>query len=114
MRRGGAEPPRNEGTITVSVPLAIKRRGGRKLVITPGHEPAPMPPASTGEVSQELRLLARAFRWRRMLEGGAYASIAELARAEKINPSYVGRVLRLSLLEPSGHESRRAGPIHQP
>jgi hypothetical protein len=35
-----------------------------------------------------------------MLEGGAHGSIKELARAEKINPSYLARVLRLTLLAP--------------
>jgi hypothetical protein len=47
-----------------------------------------------------VKALARAFRWRRMLEAGRYVSIAELAVAEKINESYVCRVLRLTLLAP--------------
>ena len=44
--------------------------------------------------------IARAFRWREMLENGTHATIAEIAAAEKINESYVGRVLRLTLLAP--------------
>jgi hypothetical protein len=36
-----------------------------------------------------------------MLENGTYATIAEIAAAEKINESYVGRVLRLTLLAPN-------------
>jgi hypothetical protein len=36
-----------------------------------------------------------------MLESGRYATIRELARAEKINESYLGRVLRLTLLSPN-------------
>ena len=35
-----------------------------------------------------------------MLETGAYGTIADLAKAEKINSSYVSRVLRLTLLAP--------------
>jgi hypothetical protein len=35
-----------------------------------------------------------------MLENGTHATIAEIAAAEKINESYVGRVLRLTLLAP--------------
>ncbi len=35
-----------------------------------------------------------------MLEVGRYAAIDELAAAEKINESYVSRVLRLTLLAP--------------
>ncbi|MGK7870763.1 hypothetical protein [Falsiroseomonas sp. E2-1-a20] len=41
---------------------------------------------------------ARAFRWRRIMEAGRYATINELAAAEKINSSYVPRLLRLTLL----------------
>ena len=44
--------------------------------------------------------LARAHRWNKLLESGRYGSAAELAAAEKINPSYVSRVLRLTLLAP--------------
>jgi hypothetical protein len=47
-----------------------------------------------------VKAIARAFRWRRLLEEGQYGSVAELADAEKINKSYVSRVLRLSLLAP--------------
>jgi hypothetical protein len=35
-----------------------------------------------------------------MLEAGRFATINELAAAEKINSSYVSRVLRLTLLAP--------------
>jgi hypothetical protein len=47
-----------------------------------------------------VKAIARAFRWREMLENGAHATIAEIAGAERINESYVGRVLRLTLLAP--------------
>lgn len=44
-----------------------------------------------------VKALARAFRWRRMMEAGRYATINELAAAEKINSSHVSRLLRLTL-----------------
>ncbi len=47
-----------------------------------------------------VKAVARAIRWRRMLEIGRYGTIDELAAAEKINDSYVSRVLRLTLLAP--------------
>ena len=47
-----------------------------------------------------LNAIARSFRWREMLETGASATIAEIANAEKINETYVGRVFRLTLLAP--------------
>ena len=47
-----------------------------------------------------VKALARAFRWRRMMETGRYGTIDEMAAAEKINASYVSRLLRLTLLAP--------------
>ena len=44
--------------------------------------------------------LARAFRWRRMLESGVVSTVGEIATREKINKSYVSRILRLTLLAP--------------
>jgi hypothetical protein len=50
--------------------------------------------------SRLVKALARGFRWKRMLESGEFATIAELAEREGIAPSYVTRVLRLTLLAP--------------
>ncbi len=47
-----------------------------------------------------LAQIARAFRWRKLLETGMFATVEEIAATEKINASYVGRVLRLTLLAP--------------
>lgn len=82
-------------TLTVLIPLAIKRHGGRKAVITPGV----LEVESRHDVTL-IKAVARAFRWLRMLETGRFATITELAAAEKINASYVSRILRLALLAP--------------
>ncbi len=47
-----------------------------------------------------LKALARAFRWKKMLESSEFATITELAEREGIAPSYMTRVLRLTLLSP--------------
>ena len=86
-------------TMTVTVPLAIRRRGGRKVVVAPPEGAAWAPPRPRVD-STLVKALARAFRWRRMLEEGRYGSLNELAAAEKINSAYVSRVLRLTLLAP--------------
>jgi len=52
-----------------------------------------------------LKALARAFRWRRLLEDGRYASVSDLARAEKLERTYIGDVLRLTLLAPATVEA---------
>ena len=56
-----------------------------------------------------VKALARGFRWREMLEAGAHSTIKELAAAERIAETYVGRVLRMSLLAPDIVESILAG-----
>ena len=95
-------------TVTVTVPFAIRKRGGRTLVITPdGVTSAPAP--RTRVDSALLKALARGFRWRKLLETGHFATIEEIAEAENINPSYISRVLRMTLLAPDIVETILAG-----
>ena len=75
----------NDQTVTVTVPFAIRKRGGRKLVITPDStavSPQPRPRVD----STLLKALARGFRWRKLLETGVFATIEEIAEAERLNP----------------------------
>jgi hypothetical protein len=86
-------------SITVRVPLAIRRRPGRKSVVTPvrnGGEAALPTRADPALV----KALARAFRYQRLLDEGRYASISEMAAAERIERGYLGSLLRLTLLAP--------------
>jgi hypothetical protein len=96
--------------ITVHVPMTFRKRGGRKMVVTPDGAPwAPWPRVDTALV----KALARAFRWRRMLDEGVCATIGELAKREKINRGYISRVLGLTLLAPDiveGILDGRQGP----
>ena len=62
---------------------------------------AEVPPAAPHVASTLVKAIALAFRWQKMLETGRYATIKEIASAEKINPSYVSQVLRLTLLAPA-------------
>ncbi|WP_395660154.1 hypothetical protein [Aestuariivirga sp.] len=98
----------NDQTVTVTVPFAIRKRGGRKLVITPdGTASTPAPRVRID--SALLKALARGFRWRRLLETSDFATIEEIADAENINSSYVSRVLRMTLLAPEIVEAILAG-----
>ena len=87
-------------TVTVRVPISIRRRGGRKLVLAPDGTNVTTTTLCRHIDNAMVKAIARAFRWREMLENGTHATIAEIAAAEKINESYVGRVLRLTLLAP--------------
>ena len=88
----------NGATLTVRVPWVLRKRGGRKLVVTPDGTPfaAPRPRVD----STVVKAIARAYRWKRLLETESYTSLRDLAAAEKINESYLARVLRLTLLAP--------------
>ena len=88
----------DKNTLTVHVPMKLQRRGGRKLIIAPDSSELQYTPPVCDKTL--IKGIARAHRWQRLLEEGEYLSIAELARAEKINDSYLSRVLRLALLAP--------------
>jgi hypothetical protein len=82
-------------TVTLHVPFRIVKRGGRKEMQLPDGV---RPKRRTDNTL--VKVFARAFRWKRMLESGEFATITELAERERIAPSYMTRVLRLTLLAP--------------
>ena len=91
-------------TIIVRIPMTWKRLGGRKAIIAPDGSAAwalakPRPDETL------IRALARAHRWKGMLEDAAYRSAAEIAEAEKVSRSFVNRLLRLTLLAPEIQEA---------
>lgn len=96
----GSEGINDGETLTVRIPLRLRKRGGRKLVLAPDGTKSHGAPACRHVDSALVKAIARAHRWRRLLEGGEYALITELAAAEKINQSYICRILRLTLLAP--------------
>ena len=81
--------------MTIHVPFRVVKRGGRKAVQLPDGAEHKRRVENT-----MVKALARAFRWKRMLEAGEFNTIGELAEHEKIAPSYMTRVLRLTLLAP--------------
>jgi hypothetical protein len=85
--------------VTVHIPLAIKNRGGRKVVVSPDGQPisAAIRPRFDNTL---LRAVVQAFYWKGQLEAGQFATVSELAAAEGLNGSYVSHVLCLTLLAP--------------
>jgi hypothetical protein len=90
---------RDGRTIVVRIPIYFRRQKGRKQVVTP-IDAAPWTPPPQRVDSTMIKAVVRAHRWRDMLESGRYGTLRELAKAEKINEAYLGRVLRLTLLSP--------------
>ena len=90
-------------SVTMVVPMTIRRRGGRKQIIGPDGVPVRVGGGTAQETRGDpvlVKALARAFRWQRMLEEGRYGSIRELAAAEGVDRAHVGRQLNLTLLAP--------------
>ena len=82
--------------VTVHVPLKFTVRGGRKTIIGA----MPYAAAKTRFDDSIIKALARAYRWRALIENGSYSSITELAKDKGVNQSYACRLLRLTLLAP--------------
>ena len=85
-------------SITVRVPITIRKRGGRRLVVAPDGAPWATPRARID--STLIKALARAHRWKKMLDDGRYGTVTELAAGEKLDRGYLGKILMLTLLAP--------------
>ena len=99
-------------TLVVPIPMRFKRQGGRKRILAPdGSDLAP--PTRAQPDGTLVKALARAWRWQRQLDAGVYASLAAIAAAERLSPSYVSRIARLALLAPDIVEAILAGTLNQ-
>jgi hypothetical protein len=86
----------SDGSVVLNVPIALKRRSGRRVVVPAGTEAA----ASRTTATPLQLALARGHRWLRMLETGEAASMCDIARREATNHSYIARHINLTLLAP--------------
>ena len=85
--------------ISIDIPMAFKKRGGRKVIVLPdGSHGHPIPAAAID--NSMIKAIARAFRWQKLLENGTYTCLDDIARSEKIGASFVSRYYRLVLLAP--------------
>ncbi len=102
----GAAVQQPGAKLTTFIPVRIKRRGGRKVVV----------PASSGKMQEHdapiLTALSRAFHWQRLIDEGIVNSGSDIARQEGLNQSTVNELLRLALLSPAVVRSIIDG--HQP
>lgn len=82
------------------IPMSFRQRCGRTVIV--------LPDGSRGVARREatidntmVKVIARGMRWQRLLFDGTYDTIEDLAAGEKINASYVSRLLRLANLSPT-------------
>lgn len=99
VARGASNPSRDGRVLIVSIPVSFHQAGGRKQIVVPSgaSEWQPRMPRCDNSL---IRAIAKAYRWRRLIETGRLASAADIARKEGVNESYLCRVLRLTLLAP--------------
>ncbi|MBF0461425.1 MAG: hypothetical protein HQL87_08515 [Magnetococcales bacterium] len=85
----------------IHIPMKLRRRGGKKVIITPdGVTPGP---GSAQAVTEDplVRALVKARRWQTMLEAGEAATIKDLAAKEGVDRTYMARLLKLNILSPA-------------
>src|SRR4051812_19357371 len=87
------------GILVGRIPMRLGKQRGRKRILAPdGSELTPSTKPQPDGVL--VKALARAWRWQKLLDKGVYATVTEIAEAERISKSYVSRILRLALLAP--------------
>ncbi|MBF0147130.1 MAG: hypothetical protein HQL85_13270 [Magnetococcales bacterium] len=99
----------DDGTILhIHIPMALRRRGGKKVIVTSGAAKTSDEPDRFHE-DPVVRALVKARRWQGMLENGEAATIQDLARQEGVDKSFMARTLRLNALAPDIVEMILAG-----
>ena len=80
--------------------MTFRRRAGKAVIVLPNGERAVERREALIDNAM-VKLIARGHRWHRQLFDGTHASIADIAKSENINPSFVSRILRLAYLSPT-------------
>ena len=86
--------------LTTKIPMTFRRRAGKAVILLPNGERAFERREALIDNAM-VKLIARGHRWHRQLFDGTHASIADIAKSENINPSFVSRILRLAYLSPT-------------
>lgn len=94
--------------LSTFIPLQIRKRGVRKVVIRPDGDNAGSATRNQFD-SPMLVALARAFHWQQLLDDGVVASGTDIAQREGLHHSTVNELLRLTLLEPAIIQAILAG-----
>lgn len=92
------------GIINIHIPFSVKRRGGRKLILSPNGDNAVFE-AKPQQDNSLIKVLVRAYKWRKHFETNKFRSLDELAEKLEVNKSYLARVMRLNLLAPDIKEA---------
>ncbi len=89
-----------QATINIFIPLDIKKRGGTAMIITPQGIESRREDVPRNFDSKLLKSIAKAHKWKSMLETNNVSSLADIARKEKLTTGYVSKVFNLNFLSP--------------
>lgn len=86
------------GRSVTFIPLQIKQRHTRKLLVPP-------PGSETAVVTRSfdlpmIRTIGRAFYWQRLLDEGEFEDAADIAKRFKLDRGWVAEILRMARLAP--------------
>ncbi len=88
---------KDQGLLTVSITMALVRRGGRTHAVGPSGHLA----VDRSEIDRALSTaLIRAEAWKRKLMSGEAATVEALATAEGFSATHASRLLRAAFLAP--------------
>jgi len=90
----------DNGNIRIDIPLVIKHKRGRKVIIAPqclDGENADAEPLAQRAL---IKALVRAHAWIKAFEDGQFASVSQLAETLNLDRAYVGGILRIINLSP--------------
>ena len=89
----------SNGSMNVTIPIRIIRRGRRKAVTLPDGN-AVQPRAWDNRPTPMQLALVRGHRWLAILESGKARNLAEVAEMEGVDRAYVSRMVNLTTLAP--------------
>jgi hypothetical protein len=91
-----------ESTISIFVPMVIKRRGGgHATMILPKNAPQEAREASKPNYDHRLiNAFAKAYKWQHSIIKNPKLTTYAIAEKENVTPSYVSKLLRLNLVAP--------------
>ena len=87
--------------IIVRIPINLRRWGGKKVLVGPQGQDLRRLDLEVRKDEKLLKALGRAYRCHKMIAIGQYQSVSDLAESEKINKSYLQRMMGLMILSPS-------------
>ncbi len=86
--------------VVVRIPVKFYRRNGRQMVLAQNDASGNQQSSPTPNHTL-IANLVKAYRWQEQLESGEYSTLDEIATANKVDRTHVGRILQLTALSPT-------------